>query len=632
MSVHDPWISAETKAWIWIWSFGGVVILCWHLTVATLSARVGLADLEATYGAALTFHPLASLPGAGEDPISTMAAIGLWVVYSLVAIALITGTLIGLVRLKNRRRRGRKDRKGLADKIQRRQFFGEAMIREGARITRPSLTEEQRKELPLEELGLVLSPDEPGGPVALSFEDHLSVLATNGGGKTTMVMAPAALSAPGALVLTSNEVSIVDLIATSRAQRGRVWVFDPLGRAHWPEPMVWDPIGGCEDSEQALARGVAFTAGLGANGADSTNSGFFKTNAQIAMSRLLHAAAVEHRAIDEVLSWALDLENQGRRAVEMVRGSTHPLADKEWMAMLESVSTGADDTVASSRQTLAQAIDPLTLRRITKWVRPHEGAAVFDARKFVTSTDTLVLISDDSSATNVGPLTTMLVQEVFDAAKERGAEHGRLDPPLRMVLDEVANIAPIEKLPELAGEVRKLGVELILAFQSDLQPRMRWGADRGQHLLEQMAAELLLPGVKSAATLERFSKYVGKVDVHHETISFSEGIVTGGSSSEQERDALRPEQIRTLANGEGLLVWRNAPPLVIHPTPWYKRKDADQLAADAEKTKQRRAEIAAAARAGRAALHASHTTGPNTEPASESTGDSTGTLDGGSAA
>lgn len=607
MSVQDPWISASTRAWIWIWGFVAVVVACWHLTVATLSSQVGLGDLAATYAAAVGFRPLAGLPGAGQDPISPAVAVVLWVVYAVVAIALITVAIIGLVRLKNRLLRGRQDRKGMADKKEQRQFFGEAMIREGARITRPSLSEEQRKDLPLEELGLVVSPEEKGGPVALSFEDHLSVLATNGGGKTVMVMAPAALSAPGALVVTSNETSIVDLIATPRARRGRVWVFDPLGRAHWPEPMVWDPIAGCEDSEQALARGVAFTAGLGANGADSTNSGFFKTNAMIAMSRLLHAAAVEHRSIDEVLSWALNLESQGSRAVEMVRGSSHPLADKEWMAMLESVSSGADDTVASSRQTLAQAVDPLTLRRITKWVRPQEGAAVFDARKFVTSTDTLVLISDDSSATNVGPLTTMLLQEVFDAAKERAAEHGRLDPPLRMVLDEVANIAPIDKLPELASEVRKLGIQLVLAFQSDLQPRMRWGADRGQHLLEQMAAELLLPGVKSASTLERFSKYVGKVDVQHETVSFSEGMVTGGSSSEQERDALRPEQIRTLANGEGLLVWRNAPPMIIHPTPWFKTPAAAQLSADADTTKQRRAEIAAAARAGRAALHAAHT-------------------------
>lgn len=55
--------------------------------------------------------------------------------------------------------------------------------------------------------------------------------------------------------------------------------------------------------------------------------------------------------------------------------------------------------------------------------------------------------------------------EVADAAKTRTARPrgGRLDPPLWVVCDEVANVAPLPKLPDLAGG---FGMQLVLAVQS----------------------------------------------------------------------------------------------------------------------------------------------------------------------
>jgi hypothetical protein len=87
----------------------------------------------------------------------------------------------------------------------------------------------------------------------------------------------------------------------------------------------------------------------------ATNSGFFRANAASALTRLLHAADLADRPVGDVIDWAVHLDDVAEEAQEIIR--TSPLLESEpgWAGMLRSVATGADETVASSRQTLAQA-------------------------------------------------------------------------------------------------------------------------------------------------------------------------------------------------------------------------------------------------------------------------------------
>lgn len=564
---------------------GLYIFLAWHLAVAATVDQVGFTDLTTTLRALVHLEPIAGLPGSSPGG-GTVALFGvLLVVLGAVSLALVLWAIRVRGRFsKDRSQAGMATRRGADDAL------GERRARESAAQTRPGMSEKIRKQVALSELSLrVGRPKGSKSDVYLSLQDHLAVIAPTGGGKSVYVMAPAALTAPGALVVTSNEVSILDLVATTRAKRGRLWVFDPLGRSAWPEPMVWNPVKGCEDGATALARGVAFAAGLRSD-SGSTNSGFFQKNAMIALSRMLHAAALSGRDMSEVLRWATNLDRDGKVAASLIRASTDDRVEPSWAAMLDGVSTGADETVASSRQTLQQAVEPLTLRKVTRWVTPAEGVPEFDAEAFVTSTDTLVLISDDSSSTNVGPLCTMLFQEVMDAIKALAplSDHGKLDPPMRVVGDEIANVAPIDKLPELASEVRKLGVQLVLAFQSEQQLRSRWG-DRGNTLLEQMSAELVLPGLKSTASLKRYGDLTGRAEVDQHTVSFGDGgEVRGGSTSEQLREVMRSDEVRQLENGTALLIYRNAAPMILQMTAWFETPQADTLTRDARTVAKRR--------------------------------------------
>jgi hypothetical protein len=89
-----------------------------------------------------------------------------------------------------------------------------------------------------------------------------------------------------------------------------VWVFDPLDRLGWPEPMVWNPVAGCRDGETVLSHGLAFAAGLGADDKSSTNGGFFRANAASALTRTYDVQAdhmvlpcwLAHRGVAEELA------------------------------------------------------------------------------------------------------------------------------------------------------------------------------------------------------------------------------------------------------------------------------------------------------------------------------------------
>lgn len=592
---------------------------CWHAALVTTVSGVGWGDGLETIRALTRLSPVAghrtrdaSGDGAGDGVGDGSVTVTLVVFGLYLAVAIAVLTYLGLRIVRRVSGAGsRGSGAGMATRDAVRSTLGIKPVRAHAAQTRPALSTSERKRAGVEEIGLQLGELTGGGhePVVIGFDDHLSVTAVTGAGKSVYVMVPAALSAPGALVVTSNEVSILDVIATAREKKGRVWVFDPLGRTSWPEPMTWDPVAGCEDGEQALARGIAFAFGLGAGDSSTTNAGFFRTNVQIALSRMLHAAALSGASMRDVLGWAANLGTDYRIAAEILRSDER--AEAGWATALEGVATGADETVASSRNTLMQAVEPLALRRVSQWVSQRPDVPVFDPDAFVRSTDTLVLISDDSSSTNVGPLCTMLFQEVVDAVKRWAplAPFGKLDPPMRIVGDEFANIAPIEKAPEISSEVRKLGVQMVLAFQSELQAKTRWGDKRGQTLMEQMAAELVLPGLKSTSTLQRYESLSGRVEVEQHTTSYSPntggwaggwagaGASVGGSSSWQERNVLRADEIRQLEDGTALLLWRNTAPVIVRLTPWFERPDAAELKADAAHVAQRRIDHAASVRA-----------------------------------
>lgn len=600
---HAPLTSPTERAAM----IGGAVLValigCWHLALcATSDLRIG--QLSATFYGLFRAEPLAGLRHAGVTPPSPAAA---GAVFGLLLAGLTAVTVLVIV--WQLRRRDKKPGKGLATRDDAQRQAGEAAVRASGAYTRAATYalpngQPDRKAIaraPLREFGYELGRLRADRTrLFLSHDTSAGVLGVTRSGKTRGFVVPACLEAVGPLVVTSTRADVLDVIAAPMMRRGRIWVFDPLGSVGWPEPMVWDPVFGCVDGQAAMARGEAFVSGVASNSGESAkNEGFFRDAATTAMQCLMHAAALDERPMEHVLGWAIELANAEapRRILK-----SNPSAIRMWDKMLLSVATGADETVSSTRTTLSNRLRKLMLPEVIACLTPRAGVPVFNADQFVRSTDTIMLICDNNAPANVSPLTTMLFGELIEAAKRAGrlAPGGRLDPPIRFVCDEIANIAPLPSFPAMLSDSLGLGIQLMWALQSLSQAEGAWQKLGTQTLLNNTICKIIFGGISDSETLDKIAGMLGPVDVTQLQTSYGNQMAGGQgfgqwgpsySESAHEKRVLTPKEIRELgADGSptALAVWGRSPGMVLDVPAWTTRRDGQQLQADARLTTARR--------------------------------------------
>src|SRR6478736_3825235 len=518
-----PLLTPRQWAWLMVGCSIGGLFLAWHLALV-ITAGVPVAGIGVTLRGIITTNPLslgAKYPAGG-------AAVVAW------AVLVVGGVAGGLLGRRWWTCRHRDSPLGFASARAAQMSAGERRARDKARWSRRGSVARgfDPDTAPLHEVGFLLGHERGAGePVVLTLEDQTGIIATTGAGKTLHLIVGACLDAPGPLVATSTRPEILDAIVEARTAMGRVWVF-------------------------------------------------FQAQAGIIMARLLRAAAIDARGMHGVIDWATDLKAAANRAVQILRRD--PVTEN-WGTTLHTAITGADETVSSVRMTMAQKIEPFLNPVVMRQLIPAAGVEMFDPATFVQSTDTLILLTDDQAQTNVAPLTTMLLNEVMDAAKHAAAisETGRLDPPLRVAGDEIVNVAPVPKLPGMLSDSRGIGVQWFPVFQSVAQILARWGEREGSAILANLNCSMVLGGLQDPKALERFSSLVGQVemqevsshiDAHNNTAS--QRMVT-----ESERTVLRPEEIRRLPDGVALVIYRNAQAMLVNLIPWTARPDGDEIAA-----------------------------------------------------
>ena len=159
--------------------------------------------------------------------------------------------------------------------------------------------------------------------------------------------------------------------------------------------------------------------------------------------------------------------------------------------------------------------------------------------------------------------------------------------------DEIANVAPIPKLPGNLSDSRGVGIQWFAAFQSVAQIIARWGEDDGRQILANLNCSIILGGLQDEKALDRFSALVGDTDVTEVSATLdAANNATGSSVSVTERTALRAEElrlipevratgarIRLIPDGQALVIYRNAPAMLVTLTPWTHRPDGPDTAA-----------------------------------------------------
>ncbi|MEU9255195.1 type VI secretion protein [Streptomyces sp. NPDC048270] len=281
--------------------------------------------------------------------------------------------------------------------------------------------------------------------------------------------AQAIAAAEGAALITTSSPTLWAETKDARAKLGPVLLYDPSHLCDTPARMHWNPAEGCADRETAAARAIALLAPVRPQ---ARMDAAVADTAQTLLRSWLQAAALDDRPFKQLHRWT-----QGNSAQDPVRIlRTHPQAAPGAAGELESALTAHPERRELAQHLTARALACLTSIHIREACNPNRTDSLTLA-SFVTEGGTLYMVGEplEDPRTHPGamPLLTALAADVVEHGRRMAARssHGRLDPPLTLVLDDIAAVAPIPQLPELLTDET---LPLLALCRSREQARSRW--------------------------------------------------------------------------------------------------------------------------------------------------------------
>ncbi len=389
------------------------------------------------------------------------------------------------------------------------------------------------------------------------------------------------IDAPGAVVTTSTRPD--NLAATLELRRaiGPVAVFDPqgLGRA---EGVRWSPVRGCENATTAIVRASGLAAGAGFAKGNVSDAAFWHGQTEMALRGLLHAAAIDDTGIAQLYRWSLEPAS-AIEAVGILNRSTD--AVEGWGDTLDGIvrmdGRTRDAIWAGVRSALSALADPAVRRSFD----PPSGEGL-DPATFIRERGTIYLLGTGAGASATSAFIAALLEDITESARQIAAHNpgGRLEPPLALILDEIANLCAVPSLPSLMADGGGTGISTHVVIQSLAQARERWGEQAAAAMWDAATLRLILGGSAQPRDLQDLAAVCGERD--EEIRNWSRGPDGGRTTSTSTRrlPILPPDVIRTLPFGAGVLLARTAPPILLQMTPWTARPDAGAIRRSIDRT------------------------------------------------
>lgn len=428
-------------------------------------------------------------------------------------------------------------------------------------------------------LGVADNPGVPVGRLHLgkqmlyaSFEDMMLLIAGPRVGKSTSLVIPAIMAAPGAVVTTSNKRDVLDATRDVRAAKGHVWVFDPQRVAFEDATWWWNPLSYVTDDTKAAKLATHFASGTRALNAKT--DAYFDGKGQELLSDLLLAAAAANRPISDVLLWLTSVEDE--TPVELLHDNGYPTNARAVRGIMNTAEK-ARDGIYSTAQGMAVCLKSAAT---ADWVnaRPNDTRPQFVPEAFVTSTETLYSLSKEGAGT-AGPLVTALTAATIEAAEEHAARSrgGRLATPLVAVLDEAANVCRWKDLPDLYSHYGSRGIPIMAVFQSWSQGVGVFGKEGMLKLWSAANVKLYAGGVAEDEFLRTLSELVGTYDKETTSASYNKGVRSTTSALRREK-ILEVSDLTSMGRGRAIMLSSGARAALVDTVPWYKGPK-DQVAA-----------------------------------------------------
>ncbi len=395
-------------------------------------------------------------------------------------------------------------------------------------------------------------------PAAIATEraQSLVVVGPTQSGKTTSLAVPAILGWRGPVLAASVKSDLLRHTLGACARRGRVWCIDPTGSTG-ARPSTWSPLTGCSEWHRSCRVAADLCEGAKTDGTTPDGEFWYATAAKM-LAPLLFAAALDGRTMADVVRWVDTQE------VEEVAGILERAAPDEALDAARATWCRDERTRSSVATTAETVLAPFT----------HPPARLstldlFEPRHLLEGHHTVYLCAPAHDQRRLRGYFTTLTQHVLAHAFALATRAGRpLDPPLLVVLDEAAHIAPLPELDGLAATCASHGIQLVTIWQDLAQVRGRYGT-KAPTVLNNHRAKLFLPGIADPETLEYASRLIGDQEVTQPSVTRDPTGRRSTTSTTGPRRLLPPEQLRCLPQGRAILVYGTLPPARLQLRPWW---------------------------------------------------------------
>lgn len=341
------------------------------------------------------------------------------------------------------------------------------------------------------------------------------VLGPSRSGKTSSLIVPNVLVAPGPVLATSTKADVLRQTAGSRSKEGWCVLFDPSGTVDAPlgvHRVGWSPVNAAREWDGALRTADAMvrtargqTAGAPGPGPET----HWTERASALLAPLLHAAALDKLPMRTVLRW-VD-RHDGSRALEVLESAGEPSQTIAGDVLAGIMTT--DERELSGIWSTASGV--LGAYRSTTALASTEGPFI-DPDDFCAGTNTLYVCAPSADQQLLAPLVVGMLTELRDAAYRR-ARDGAARAPVLFALDEAANIAPLPDLPAIVSEGAGQGLLTLASLQDLSQARTRWGP-AADAFVSLFGTSVVLPGIADVRTLEALSTLSGDHEVRNRSV------------------------------------------------------------------------------------------------------------------
>ena len=396
-----------------------------------------------------------------------------------------------------------------------------------------------------------------GGPVFLPPESHFLVLGPPRSGKTRSIVIPNILLSPGPVIATSTKSDLVEATYRERSKRGRVLVVDPSGSVPLPdgiERVYWSPISPVGTYSDALAVTRAMIdASVLIDGQHGGYSHWVERAASL-MAPLIHAAQIGGYEMDTMMSWL------NRRECKDPAGILKSCGEEMALDSLRGILLSEERERSGIFSTALGLLASYSFPE----VHQYERFTRFDSGEFLNSSDTLYVVSPSHIQKLVAPVIVGMIDEAknrsFAMSSDRERDSRR--PPLALILDEMANIAPLGSISSVLSEGASQKVMLLGALQDLSQARTRWG-EASQGFLTLFGSTLVLPGISDSSSLHQLSLVSGEIEYESISRNYAGSLLErfigprGVTKSSSYRPRLKPWEIARSGGGQGYLFRRS---------------------------------------------------------------------------